>query len=170
MKEGQSFEEVASQYDPLIKSVIRKLHFYKNSEEMYQIGLIALWEAYEKFNPEKGSFGGYAKAVVKGRMLTALRKSRVYDERHVFAKPTEAGGHDFMEIADPTRVMPLEKETIALYLQGLSVRQLYWVEQALLQGKKTREIAEGERVSQNTVRTWKKEALKKMRVNARKIG
>lgn len=170
MKEDQAFEEVAQQYDPLIKGMIKQLHLYKNIEDMYQIGLIALWEAYEKYDPTKGAFGGYAKSTVKGRMLTALRQSRTYDDRHVFAKSNEEGGDDILAVADTSVMIPLEEETVSLYLIELSERQRLWVEQALLQGRKTREIAEAEHVSPNTVRTWKKEALKKMKTNVQKIG
>lgn len=165
----QSFEEVARQYDPLIKSMIRQLHLYKDVEDMHQIGLIALWEAYVKFDSKKGAFGGYAKSMVKGRLLTALQKSKKYDDRHVFVKSKNAEENTFSALVETSSVVPFEEETISCYLAGLSERQCFWVEQGLLQGKKTREIAEGEHVSQNTVRTWKKEALKKMQVNAREF-
>lgn len=165
----KEFEEVARNYEPLIRNTIKQLRLYKNIEDMHQIGLIALWEAYEKFDPAKGEFPAYAKATVKGRMLTALKKAKVYDERHVFPKPVEEGEDYFSVIPNSTEAVPLEKETLSLYLHNLSDRQRFWVEESLFLGKKTREIAEEQGVSQHTVRSWKKEAVKKIKHNVGNI-
>lgn len=165
LKEIGSFDEVAKQYEPMIKHTIKQLRLHKGFEEMYQIGLIALWEAYEKFDPDKGHFPAYAKVVVRGRILTALKKMKGYDDRHVFPEPAVEDEDWFATIADSAGRVPLERDIVMLYMQGLSDRQQLWVEEAVLAGKTTREIAEEQGVSQNTVRTWKKEALKKMKKN-----
>lgn len=55
-----TFEELAKQYESMIWKVIHSLHIYKNQEEYFHTGLIALWEANQRFVEGKGSFSGYA--------------------------------------------------------------------------------------------------------------
>jgi DNA-directed RNA polymerase len=79
----KSFEVCLTQYEPMIKSLIKKIRVYKQYEEYYQIGQIALWQAYENFNEEKGSFTTFAYVTVRGKMLNQLSKERLYEERFV---------------------------------------------------------------------------------------
>jgi len=51
-----SFDQIASSFHPLIVSMIKKFHIYKDYDEYYQIALIGLWRAYQKFDESKGSF------------------------------------------------------------------------------------------------------------------
>lgn len=44
----------------MIYQIIRSLHIYKNEEEFYQIGLIGLWEAQQRFDEQKGRFFNFA--------------------------------------------------------------------------------------------------------------
>jgi RNA polymerase sigma factor (sigma-70 family) len=167
--QNQSFEDIARQFEPMIKSTIKKLHVYKNFEEMYQIGFIALWEAYWKYDPQKGYFAGYAQTTVRGRMLTALTESKKYDERHTFPDPGSEQYDYFSFIIDESCILPFEDEGLTDYFKGLSRREMTWVNKGLWQGMKTKEIAADEHVSPHTVRSWKKQAIKKMRNNAERL-
>ncbi|MDP4171531.1 MAG: sigma factor, partial [Bacillota bacterium] len=62
----ESFEELSEQYTPMIHKIMNTLHIFKNKEEFYQLGLIALWEANERFDPQKGSFTTFAYSYIKG--------------------------------------------------------------------------------------------------------
>lgn len=76
-----SFEQIAESFHPLIVSMIQKHHIYKEQEEYYQLALIGLWKAYQKFDESKGSFSAYAYSTVRGTILMELRASVKRDER-----------------------------------------------------------------------------------------
>lgn len=156
----KSLEEVLVQFEPMVKKQILSLQIYKNQEEFFQIGLIGLWEAYTRFDPEKGTFPSFAQLTVRGKMLTHLKKESQFDEHHA------AFSDEMVEIiSDPSRDEPLEKEIILSYCQGLTDKQLKWVMQGILANQKPSEIAKTEGVSVDRIKGWRKEALKKILKN-----
>jgi RNA polymerase sigma factor (sigma-70 family) len=152
--QDQSFEEVLNQFTPLIKGQLKALNIYKDHENFYQIAMIALWEAYRNFSEEKGSFSAYAFGYVRGRLLTALKKSAVYEERNELQETFEEGG-----VEDDY----LMKETIEAYLEHLTDNQRKWVTYYVFQQLTPTEIAEKENVSVEAVKSWRKQAIKKLR-------
>lgn len=70
-----TFTETVVLYEKMIKNQMKKLCIYREYEEYYQCGLIALWRAYEKYEAEKGSFSAYALVTVRGYLLERLKKS-----------------------------------------------------------------------------------------------
>ena len=49
------FEQLAAEYSNMIHSIIHSLRIYKNHDEFYQVGLIALWEGSQHYDEQKGS-------------------------------------------------------------------------------------------------------------------
>ncbi|WP_158305584.1 sigma-70 family RNA polymerase sigma factor [Alkalihalophilus pseudofirmus] len=163
--QAHSFEEILTQYEPLIKGQLKKLNLYRNHEHFYQVGVCALWEAYRKFEEGKGSFSAFALHTVRGHMLMELRRERVYDERFVLKDQQESS-----EFARPAPLVeyyddPLEE--LESYIGQLSSRERLWVQEAIVYEKKLGQIALEQQVSKNTVATWRKTALKKLRTAAR---
>jgi len=78
-----SFEDCLIQYTPMVKSLIKTLRIYKNYEDYYQVGLVALWHAYEHFKEEKGSFSNHAYTTVRGHLLNEMTKESKYEQRFV---------------------------------------------------------------------------------------
>jgi RNA polymerase sigma factor (sigma-70 family) len=158
----ESFEEVKMQYTPMIHSILRTLHIYKNKEEFFQIGLIGLWEAYERFNPQKGSFTSYAYVYMKGKMLTELKRIKK-DEDHSFIA-TEP----FFELLEDTNAaFPDEEGRILTVCQKhqLTENQTKWVIYHCYKALKTGQIAAIENVSVSAVKAWRTGALNKLRAD-----
>ncbi|WP_332628452.1 sigma-70 family RNA polymerase sigma factor [Halalkalibacter flavus] len=157
-KNQTSFEEVLKNFQPAIKKQLVMLRIYKDHDEFYQIGCLALWDAYRNFNPEKGNFSTYAISYIRGRMMIALSKEGKYSERHSYT------GDELLK-AVPTshETVPLESELLESYLVDLSEREKTWVIESIIKQKKTAEIASEFNVSTPTVRAWKKGALRKLR-------
>ncbi|MDN4495120.1 sigma-70 family RNA polymerase sigma factor [Ureibacillus aquaedulcis] len=82
-KEMDDFEEVLEQYNPMIYSVLRKARIYKNREHFCQVARIALWQAWQHFDPAKGSFAPYAQRMMLTSLYTAMRKDNQYSERQI---------------------------------------------------------------------------------------
>lgn len=125
------FEDLVVQYEGLIKAQIKKLNRHKQFDELYQIGLIALWDAQKNFDPAKGYFASYAKMYVKGRLLTFLKKEW-RTEQHV---QTALEPEMIENIADhPSRregsflidqLKPLLKSTELRWLKRILFKQPY---------------------------------------------
>ncbi|MFD1707005.1 sigma-70 family RNA polymerase sigma factor [Siminovitchia sediminis] len=155
----EDFTELAKQYKPMIYHIIRSLHIYKNEEEFEQTALIALWEARERFHPDKGRFSAYAYSYMKGRMMTELTK---HSKEENLAYPDE----DFWEVQeDQHREQPLELETLLSYCEGLTEKQKHWVIFTFYYGQTVKEIAEEKKVSESAVKKWRSGAIKKIRRN-----
>lgn len=142
----------------MIHKIIHSLHLYKNHDEFYQEGLIALWEASERFNPDKGSFANYAYTYIKGRMLSELTEARKFEERTVF--PDEL----FWEtVEDLQPLCPAILDQLGDCWQKLTANQQKWLYYTAAYDLSIREIAERENVSLSAVKNWRKGARTKLR-------
>lgn len=155
----ESFEEIVKDMEPMIFSLIRQLRIYKNRDEFYQIGLIALWDAYKRFDERKGKFSSFAYSYIKGRMLNALTKDAKLDEKTVHISEK-----DWISI--PFERDPLwEWENLLTYCKGLTEKQKKWVILNFWCGYSIKEIAEMEGVSETAVKKWRQGAIQKIRQN-----
>lgn len=151
------FDKIADKYAPMIYSIIRSLHIYKNKEEFFQTGLIALWEASKSFNAEKGNFEGYAYRYIKGRMMTELTKMNTIADRTVYPK------EEFWElIEEPQAAETLPVQLVLSYCDDLTPNQKKWVLYTCLEFLSIKEIAEKEKVSISAVKSWRKGAKKRI--------
>ena len=98
----EKFEELHNQFKSIIYHIMIRLAIYKNEQEFYQIGCIALWEASLHFNEEKGEFKSYAYSYIMGKMKTTLTNERIQQEkdRRLEEVPAqeEASGDDFTNL------------------------------------------------------------------------
>ena len=156
----ETFEEVHKQFEPMIRGIMRKIGIYKNHDEFYQIGLIALWQAHERYEEGKSAFSTYAYAYILGRIMSELRKNRLQQERFVIS-PDEG----FRHMEDRNGSNSLQEETLRSYCKAarLTKNQTKWVLYYSLQQMKIKEIAEVEHVASCTVKDWRSGAIKKLR-------
>jgi len=153
----KDFYELEEQYRAMIWKIIHSLNIYKYQDEFYQTGLIALWQASERFNCEKGSFTSYAYAYIRGRILTELTKRNHHEENCVI--PDE---EYWNLLQDNSSQIPLEKENLLTYCTDLTDHQKKWVLYTALADLSIREIAEVENVSVSAVKAWRKGARAKL--------
>lgn len=73
-----SFEQCLEQYEPMISATIRKLHVYRDFEQFRQVGRIALWQAWKRFDHEKGAFAPYASRSMWGAMIDYMKSENRY--------------------------------------------------------------------------------------------
>lgn len=78
----KTFEEVLAQYEPMITASIRTLNIYRDYEHFRQIGRIALWQAWTRYDAEQGHFAPYASRCIRGAMLDDLKKETRFTEHH----------------------------------------------------------------------------------------
>ena len=127
-------------------------------DEFFQLGLIALWEASERFDQEKGNFSAYAFTCIRGKMLTELKKMKVSEERYVF--PDE----EYWDVVQGDRDLEIDIQLLFNHFSELNKRQKQWCIYTFQDGLSVREIAEREKVSLSAVKKWRstaKEILRK---------
>lgn len=151
------FEQLVELYHPLVLKVIQSLHIYKDHEVFYQVGLIGLWEAQTRFIPEKGSFSTFAFSTMKGRILDSLKKDTRFYERHQTVDSEE------LDIADVNASTDIDDDILETYCVGLSENQRKWVRGKIIEDKKLKDIANEFGVTEQAVKSWGREALKKLR-------
>jgi RNA polymerase sigma factor (sigma-70 family) len=152
----ESFEKIVEQYEPMIHKIIHSLHLY-NKDEFYQLALIALWEASQRFEAEKGSFSSYAYSFMKGRLLDELRKQAKESDHHFCPK------EEFWELASDSSHPFIEKELLIDSSHILSRNQRKWLYYHIQIGLTMKEIAEKENVSVSAVKQWRSRAIVKLK-------
>jgi RNA polymerase sigma factor (sigma-70 family) len=153
-----TFEEAIVQYTPMIHHLIKKLHIYKDFDDYIQLGFIALWEAYEKFDAEKGAFSAYAYMTMKGHLLMALKKQMKHAEHHTslneeWVEVPETGQHH----------IPLEKEILYLYYKSLKENEKIYIHEHIINDRPLQEIADEYNVKLDAVKWWGRSAKKKLK-------
>ncbi|MCT8137705.1 hypothetical protein H1D32_08000 [Anaerobacillus sp. CMMVII] len=155
-----SFEELVVKFEPLIKKQIKQLNYLHQYDELYQVGLIALWEASIKFNESKGQFPGYAKKYIRGKLLNFLTQERKYQQRFQCCLEPEMV-ESIVATVEPVQVcFPINR-----MLPFLSKTERIWLIEFYEHGKGLTEIAKQYNVSIDTVKTWRKRAILKLQTN-----
>lgn len=81
-----NFEDVLAQYEPMISACIRQLHIYRDHEHYRQSGRVALWQAWNRFDEEKGDFTPYAFRSIRGALLDDLKRASRLEQQVVLAE------------------------------------------------------------------------------------
>ncbi|MFS0821443.1 sigma-70 family RNA polymerase sigma factor [Bacillus sp. 1P02SD] len=151
------FEELAEQYKPLIFQVIKDLRLYGDKECFYQSGLIGLWEASTRFDPDKGvEFSTFAYSTIRGKLLDHLKKEALHRER---CRPM--GELIFLSLTDGSKGNSVN--VIEEYGEGLTDNQVKWVQGRIIEDKSYKVIADEHGVTVDSVKSWGRQAIKKLR-------
>lgn len=156
----RTFEEAVELYNRLIKKQMKVLGIWRDYEEYYQCGLIALWRAYEQFEEEKGSFPAYALYTVRGYLLVQLQRETRFTTRHSCWEPHLA---DELFAADT-------QECLDDYMYGLNEEQQYVIKARFMSGYTLQEIADKLGGTYNRVRYVYRTALAKMEKQVKESG
>lgn len=141
----KDFEEIASQYAPMISAIIRKLHIYRDYDTFRQIGNIALWQAWQRFEDSKGNFTPFAYRSIQGAMLDELKRETRRNDQGCFTdsglreKVAEATVEELPEWLEVIQLTSHEKWLLdALYVKGFNLGELAETERISLAGMKKR--------------------------------
>lgn len=141
------FEQVWKQYEPMVSAIIRKLHIYRDFESFRQTAAIALWQAWLRYEEERGAFAPFAYRSMYGAMLDDLKKETKVNEK------TVGGGGDLLEEfaveesvedhlpdwLDRCQLSQQEQRLLkSLFIDGVSVAELAQGSSLTLAGMKKR--------------------------------
>lgn len=157
MIEDKNFEELVEKHQSMIYFHINHLNIRQHHEEYHQIGLIALWHASITYDGSKGAFSTYLYHCIKGRMLNEMNKQ---NRRHEIEELRDH--HDDIGTEDPIKEI-MSEQLIRSYCSILTPMQKKWLIGYCIDKKTPSEIAESENVSPASVKSWRREAIKKIR-------
>lgn len=142
-------------------------------EELYGEGMVALWQAYQSYNIQRGNVGTYLNYRIRYRLLDLIRKQtrqKTSDEKVVQETKGEICDGNWitatgLPVVDGNGLVSGSEsdEFWQAVREPLSAKQWKWVEYVILAQLSVKEIMEIEGVSAEAVKSWGKEARKKLR-------
>lgn len=151
------FEEMFEKLQPMITAHMRKLNIYKNFEQFRQVANIAIWLAWERYDPQKGDFEPYASKSIRGALLDELKKSIQYEELQIPTEDSQLQMYlDSME--DERNINILEQLTEEINGIEKKILRAYYFE-----GNTHKEIANELNMSTAALQKKKSRLLKRLR-------
>ncbi|MBE3554816.1 MAG: sigma-70 family RNA polymerase sigma factor [Thermicanus sp.] len=163
----EAFEVIFKAYQPLLRHLVHRISYLGEWEEAMSIASMALYDAYLRFDPEKGSFGAFAKRYVRGRLLHHLHRERKYRERQrLEGKSREKNGEGW-KIENLVQENPIPAAELSLEIKealfSLTEKERRCIEAIYMEGLPLARVAEREGVSHATVSTWRRRWLAKLK-------
>ncbi|MCD8511021.1 MAG: sigma-70 family RNA polymerase sigma factor [Bacillus sp. (in: Bacteria)] len=155
----REFEECCQKYTPMIHSIITKWRLGRESDEYFQIGLVALYEAWSKYEKAVGEFAPFAYSYITGRIKNEIARNDRWQKRILIMEPDEV-----------ERLAPLvdrEDDLVGLtmWLDEIPLldKERLWLKAAVLYGLKPSDVASLYGYNVHTVKSWRQSAVKKLR-------
>jgi RNA polymerase sigma factor (sigma-70 family) len=173
MDKGFTFEEIFKQNEKRIHYHIHKLQIRDPHNEFYVEGLYAMWLAYKNYQPEKGPLATYFNFVIRNRLIDMIRnKTREQKISEAYAQKENTDKYDgnysstsIAPLQSPQGIELSDKEIWNQVKKLLTTNQWKWVDYYIIQGLSQKEIAELEGVSSDAVKSWGREARKKLQAS-----
>lgn len=173
-KSSFTFEKVYEQNKRRIHYHIHRMNIRDPHNDFFQEGLFALWNAYEKYEPNKGPMSTYFNYIIEKRLIDKIRKDTrtLHNDLEVVAESKlewDTGNRvRRTDLAYPL----LEREEPAItdvkfwksIKENLTEKQWKWVYYFIILDMPVKEIAKRENTSEEAVKSWGKQARKKLRV------
>ncbi|MFS0673646.1 RNA polymerase sigma factor [Ornithinibacillus sp. 179-J 7C1 HS] len=168
-----TFEEIFKQNENRIHYHIHKLRIRDPYNEFYVEGLFALWLAYKNYQPDKGPLSTYFNFVIRNRMIDMIRKKareQKINEACLQNESIQQQDGNYSTISNGPLVTPKDIEVADTEVWDevkklLTPNQWKWVDYYIIQGLSQKEIAQLEGVSIDAVKSWAREAKKKLRAS-----
>lgn len=168
-----NFQEIVKQNKRRIHYYIHRLQIRDPHHDFYQEGLIALWDAYKTYKPDKGPMGTYFNYVIRNRLIDQIRKSeriRTHDEQ--FISHTEiqlSDGNHKTQISTSSPLpkmerLPLPNDEIWHSIRSqLTDKQWAWVYYFIIEKWSQKEIANHFDTTVAAVNSWARSVRKKLK-------
>lgn len=170
-KENATFEEIFEQNERRINYHMQRLGISDPNREFYVEGVYAMWMAYKKYEPDKGPMATYFNYTIRNRLIDMLRKKtrdefnldKVTDKEICVIDNGNRSGRLKLPMVDPSGVEVTDNAFWERVKSMLTQNQWKWVQFYIIEGASLKEIAEQEDVSVEAVKSWGREAKKKLK-------
>ena len=164
--ERDKLEAILQHYEPLVCSLARRMSL--SWEDACQEGRLAVIEAVYRYDPAVGCyFGVYLKRRVWAALRTLQRREwRWRAEYHPSSRHEEEEVEWWERWPDEGRFSWDDAVWLMQLTRNLSPRETLVLTKHVIEGRTLQELAKAEGVSADTVKTWKRRLVKKLRDHA----
>lgn len=175
--ENSTFDEIYKQNKNRIHYQLYKLGIHDPHNEYYTEGIHAMWNAYKKYEPNKGPMGTYFNYTIRYGLIDMLRKKTTQlnqqDKATQIQEAEIDNGNHYgtykFPVVDKTDIS-IHDHTFWKFIQSrLTTNQWKWVESYIIQGLSQKEIAAQEGVSTEAVKSWAKETRRKLQAEEQRL-
>ncbi|WP_404458951.1 sigma-70 family RNA polymerase sigma factor [Oceanobacillus kapialis] len=170
----ESFEEIMKQNERRVHYHIHRLNLSDPHQEYFQEGLCAMWNAYENYNPDKGTMATYFNYTIRNRLVDLARKQGRENSNQLKAfkeiKKHAVDGNKVIRAEGSSNIVSVtenidcnEQKIWDTIKQELTDNQWKWVYYYIIGKMKIKEIAIQEATTEEAVKSWGKQARKKLR-------
>lgn len=153
------FEDVLTQYEPMITASMRQLNIYRDHEHFRQIGRIALWQAWTRFDEKKGHFAPFASRSIRGAMLDELKRESRFS-KHV----TQTEDTLLVGLAEQEDDLPTEwTDRLTLAFEQLTINERLLIQWFFIEGLTQSECAQKANISVAGIKKRRERMLVKLR-------
>lgn len=151
----EDFVLIEEKYAPMISAIIRKLSIYRDHEDYRQIGKVALWQAWSRFDADKGDFTPFAFRTVHGAMLDTLTREGRYAKLFLLSE-----GEHFENLEFQVR-----DEKLPEWLSGIDLQDKEWqlLRELFVEDKGVKQLAALYGISVSGMKKKKARLLDKIR-------
>ncbi|MFA1820147.1 sigma-70 family RNA polymerase sigma factor [Virgibacillus oceani] len=169
--ERMSFEEVFKQNEKRIYFHMQRLGIYDTHREFYLEGLYAMWMAYKKYEPDKGPLSTFFNYNIRNQLIDKLRKKGrdqyktemfIHNEKLRLENGNRSGLKK-MPVIDSSGIAVKDTKIWEEVKAALTENQWNWVYYYIIVGMPLKEIAALKGVSVDAVKSWGREARRKLR-------
>lgn len=168
-----TFEEIFEQNERRIYYHIQKLNIRDPHQDFFQEGLIALWSAYEKHEPDKGPMATYFNFTIRNRLIDKVRKDSRHtdnDEKVITEQIKDQNDGNYFTtsetsypLVDTTDILVQDSNIWNCLKENLTSNQWKWVNYFIIKELSVKEIADLENKSEDAIKSWGRQARKKLR-------
>lgn len=155
------FEDVLVQYEPMISATLRKLNIYRDHEIFRQVACVALWQAWERYDEDKGHFAPYASSSIRGAMLDNLKREHRF-EVHVIQTEDDMLA-SYMESSRVNDRPTVWSEELAVQLEQLAQHEQQLLQWLFIEGYTQKECAEKANISVAGIKKRRERLIAKLR-------
>lgn len=155
------FEEVLTQYEPMISATLRKLNIYREHEIFRQAARVALWQAWDRYEEQKGHFAPYASRSIRGAMLDVLKRERRFEETIIQTEDDLLV--NYIESCKENDVYIGWSEDVWLQIERLSKHEKQLIQWLFIEGYTQKECAEKAGISVAGIKKRRERLLAKLR-------
>jgi RNA polymerase sigma factor (sigma-70 family) len=163
MNKPQSFESILAQNKRRIHYQIHKLNIRDPEQEFFQEGIIAMWNAYEQYDPDKGLMATYFNYTIRNRLIDFIRQKQQYQSH--FTRSIQENHHkETSSPHAPFSELLLDNPTLYEKLKThLTQNQRKWLYYAVINEMPLKEIAAQEDTTVEAVKGWGRLVRNKLR-------
>ncbi|WP_188455686.1 sigma-70 family RNA polymerase sigma factor [Virgibacillus oceani] len=172
-KKTFTFEEIFNQNERRIHYQIHRLNINDPHKDFYQEGLCAMWNAYEKYEADKGPMATYFNYTIRNRLIDKIRKEK-HDTKHaadsivISEAEIDDGNHLKMNgntypIVGYSGLNGKDPYLWERLKSELTENQWKWVNLYIMHDMSVKAIADQEETTVDAVKSWGKQVRRKLK-------